>query len=136
MYTARVNRKLDRREYFRLGIGLLLGCLLLWQQVAIAAHGCAWAVSAGPDTAQTSTHPHDAGCEGDRAACLQHCGPDASWSHEGALHLDTHFPSAITPDRGFLQLQSRLTGPILLASHVSTLQERLPARLLFCSLQI
>lgn len=136
MYIARVKRKPGRPEYLRRGIGVLLACLLLWQQVAIAAYGCAWVVSVGPDTAQTSTRSHASGCEDDRAACLQHCGPDASWSHAGGLHLEPHFPVAIAAERGFLQLQFTRTGPTLPASHGSTPQRRIPARLLFCSLQI
>ena len=136
MYIARVKRKPGRPEYLRRGIGVLLACLLLWQQVAVAAHGCASAASAGPDTVQMGANPHDGGCANELAACAHHCAQAAVRSQEAAIHFQTHFPGALPPYHGFLHLEYRVADAAPSGDGPRAPPGAVPARLLFCSLQI
>lgn len=131
-----MNCELNRPRYLRRGIGLLLACLLLWQQVAIAGYGCTGTVSAAPAAAQICASPHDSGCDMDRAACSQHCVQVAVKLHDAAVYTETYFPSAICPHAPFLQSQPLVAGAGLVADAAGTPYGGIPSRLLYCSLQI
>ena len=94
------------------------------------------AVSAGSGSAHNCASPHTSGCDTGDAACAQHCAQAAAKLHDAAVYAETHFPPAICPHVQFLQPALLVAGGEPVADAIRTPYGGVPARLLYCSLQI
>ncbi len=123
----------------------MLACLLLLQQVALASHVCTMSAPAAP--AVTHAHagavadhacasPHTSDCDTDAARCAQHCAQAAITLHDVAAYSQTHFPTAICPPARLLPTEPLAADAGLVTGVARAPPGDVPARLLYCSLQI